>query len=618
MAIVKLKNISIFGLARQRDEVLRELQSLGCLHLIDIHESKTTNSTDDASRNRVADAVKYLAASPVQNTKQRQRYRQEEGCASITASVLENQNQRETLGQERDYLQKSIESLEPWGDFRLPDAEQIAPLQLWFYVVPNHRRDQFRHSKHSWQLINHDEKHSYVVVISEETPEDIPDSPVTLDPRPLSDLRERLELVEEQLETLHWERIKLTRFTNLLVRDLNEAEDEAARLAAVNKLKQDQSLFALQAWTPAKALPAVKDYCEKMGLAITVADPGREESPPTLLRNPKAVAGAEGAVTFYMTPAYQAWDPTWVMYFSFAFFFAMIMSDAAYGLLLGGVLILAWRRLGGEEGHRRLRTLMLAIVVFCVLYGVAAGSFFGVTPEIFKPYQLTLDGRPLVENHNAMMIISLTIGVLHLTLANLITAWRHRGRSQSLSSLGWAAALSGGLVYGLTREGENRVVAWVASETAMSVESLQPIVNQYAFLATFGGLAAVVLFSSSRPLFSTRISDWLWRLADGVQGLTNVTKAFGDSLSYLRLFALGLASAQLAVTFNDLASGAMEVPGLGLFLALLIWVVGHTINLLLGIMSGLVHGLRLNCIEFFNWSLTEEGYPFQAFRKKAG
>ena len=89
-------------------------------------------------------------------------------------------------------------------------------------------------------------------------------------------------------------------------------------------------------------------------------------------------------------------------------------------------------------------------------------------------------------------------------------------------------------------------------------------------------------------------------------------------LSYLRLFALGLASAQLATTFNSLAVETVKIPGLGILLAILIVLVGHGINLLLGIMGGVVHGLRLNCIEFFNWSLKDEGYPFRAFCKKAG
>jgi V/A-type H+-transporting ATPase subunit I len=88
-------------------------------------------------------------------------------------------------------------------------------------------------------------------------------------------------------------------------------------------------------------------------------------------------------------------------------------------------------------------------------------------------------------------------------------------------------------------------------------------------------------------------------------------------LSYLRLFALGLASASLAVTFNDLATQAMGAgPGIGLLLALLILALGHVLNLVLAVVSGVVHGLRLNLIEFYNWGINEEGYPFNAFRKK--
>ena len=89
-------------------------------------------------------------------------------------------------------------------------------------------------------------------------------------------------------------------------------------------------------------------------------------------------------------------------------------------------------------------------------------------------------------------------------------------------------------------------------------------------------------------------------------------------LSYLRLFTLGLASSQLAATFNEIAGETIDkLPGIGLLAAILILVVGHGLNFLLAVIGGVVHGLRLNCIEFFNWSLPEEGYPFQAFCKKA-
>ena len=132
-----------------------------------------------------------------------------------------------------------------------------------------------------------------------------------------------------------------------------------------------------------------------------------------------------------------------------------------------------------------------------------------------------------------------------------------------------------------------------------------------------GGLIAVLLFSSARPWRSLSIKNHAMRVLDGLQGLTNVSSLFGDALSYLRLFALGLASAKLSETFNGLGAAAWDNAGFGVIAAIAIVILGHTLNLLLSIMSGVVHGLRLNCIEFFKWSLPDEGYSFTAFAKKA-
>jgi V/A-type H+-transporting ATPase subunit I len=104
---------------------------------------------------------------------------------------------------------------------------------------------------------------------------------------------------------------------------------------------------------------------------------------------------------------------------------------------------------------------------------------------------------------------------------------------------------------------------------------------------------------------------------DGLKALTGVMGMFGDVLSYMRLFALGLASASLALTFNGLAMQIKdEVPGLGLLLAILVLLLGHVINLGLSIMSGVVHGLRLNFIEFYKWGMPGEGRAFQKFARK--
>jgi V/A-type H+-transporting ATPase subunit I len=129
------------------------------------------------------------------------------------------------------------------------------------------------------------------------------------------------------------------------------------------------------------------------------------------------------------------------------------------------------------------------------------------------------------------------------------------------------------------------------------------------------GGVLVLLFSSERQ-FSLTLTHLFGRLLDGLKGITGVSKAFGDVLSYLRLFALGLASIKLAEAFNDLAATSFASRGIGLLLGLLVLLIGHSINFAMGIMSGVVHGLRLNLIEFFNWSLPEEGERFLAFEKK--
>jgi V/A-type H+-transporting ATPase subunit I len=107
------------------------------------------------------------------------------------------------------------------------------------------------------------------------------------------------------------------------------------------------------------------------------------------------------------------------------------------------------------------------------------------------------------------------------------------------------------------------------------------------------------------------------RLFEGLEALAHSTKAFGDVLSYLRLFALGLAAFKLAEVFNELAHAAFDVPGVGMLLGILILVAGHGLNLAMGIMSGVVHSLRLNLIEFLSWSLPEEGRTFAPFQTKA-
>ena len=202
------------------------------------------------------------------------------------------------------------------------------------------------------------------------------------------------------------------------------------------------------------------------------------------------------------------------------------------------------------------------------------------------------------------MPLTIAIGVIHLSLANGVAAWLQRGSATALASLGWVAVMAGGMLIGLggfAELGERAVGQLLAAGTSLLV----------------GGLVAVFLFSSQRPWLPLDFKNYALRFVEGLLGLTGLSGLFGDVLSYLRLFALGLSGAKLSATFNDLATSAWDTAGLGVNAAILIAVLGHTLNLTLCVMSGVVHGLRLNCIEFFKWGLPEEGYPFRTFAKKA-
>ena len=407
--------------------------------------------------------------------------------------------------------------------------------------------------------------------------------------------------VQEELADVHHERVGLTQWTDLLEECLDRADDAAARRYAAELSLEHNSVFAIQGWAPFACHNALKKMADEEQLAITFDPPAEDEDPPTLLQNPEPLAGGEGCVTFYKTPDYHSWDPSIVVFFSFSLFFAMILADAGYALLIATPVLWKWNKLSATAGARRFRNLLLSLIVATLVYGMLAGSYFGVTPS-----KDSLLGRIHVldiQDQAVMMPLSIGIGIAHLALANLITAWQMRRQLRALAPLGWVAVMIGGMLLGM-------------GMLAVEGSTAKTFTDGGTVLLVAGALA-IFLFTSQRPWAHATLKTHLMRGIDGLMGLTRFSSLFGDTLSYLRLFALGLSSAQLAITFNGLAKDAWDANGVGVLLAIGIVFLGHFLNLLLGIMSGVVHGLRLNCIEFFNWSLPDEGRLFSAFAKKA-
>jgi len=590
MTIVPLIKVTLFGPSAEKAATLDGLQQLGCLHLNDLRSGAGTAINVAAPNSEAREALQYLRDSPM-----RRRPVARQSDADLQQLVKETvalRDRSRALYEESEQLRKWIGDLEPRGEFELPAWAQDGPLRFWFYVVPHHHLEQVHATNLAWKIAGHDHRFAYVVIISGDEPANMPVAPIHLEPRSLSKLRTRLLEVESELEEIEYKRIGLTLYTDKLRHSLNEADDRAARERAGLVTFEQSQVFAVQGWAPLARRSALAQFATDHNLALTSETPGSHDAPPTLLENAPALRGGEEMVMFYKTPGYSTWDPSVVVLLSFALFFAMIISDAGYGLVLGLILLATWNRLSGSG----LRGLFVVPVIATILYGMLVGTYFGVTPSP-RSWLSTLH---VLDAHDQrlMMLIAIGIGVAHISGANLISAWQRRHSLMALSSIGWSCMVLGGF------------------SALLGTMFARPQMFSGGIAAVGLGVALILLFSS-RAALSLEPKRLFARFLDGLKELTESSKAFGDVLSYLRLFALGLAAIKLAEVFNDLAGNAFASRGVWVLLGIVILLIGHTINFAMGLMSAVVHGLRLNVIEFFNWSLHEEGDQFQAFAKRA-
>lgn len=591
MSIVSLKKITLYGCLSEKLQILDELQNFGCMHITSLYVPENLLDKGDVDGFlKTRAALKYLKDCP--NKLKQIKDPSSFDAASIEQQVLQNKHQTEELQDERDVVKQKMEELAPWGNFILPDPKEVAGQKFWFYIVPHQEMKRINLQTICAAKVHKDHRFSYVVVAAESEPEFMVGAQVKLPNEPLNALKLRHDQIEFTLEDLHLERVNLTRWLDLFETNLFGIEDHA-RLVNVSRQTYDhQPVFAVQGWIPSSDVEKIKDFAKQKELAVRIEDPNGDQPPPTLLDNKDSLKGGEDLLSFYMTPSYSLWDPSTTIFFSFAIFFAMIFSDAGYSIILGAILAFFWKRLGKTVSGKRFRNILVALTLFSFIWGVLVGSYFGITPstESYLSYLKIFD----MSNYAVMMMLAILVGIIHIVIANIAQAYAKRKSLIAIANIGWATALIGA------------AMAFLGIKYPLILPSAKTI----GFVLIGTGLIAVILFTSiERPLWK--------RLLKGLMGLTRITGMFGDVLSYLRLFALGLASASLAAVFNDLAQQVYHaMPGFKILFAVLIILIGHGINFVLSLMSGFIHGLRLNFIEFFNWGLPEEGIPFKAFSKK--
>jgi len=593
MSIVALQKVTVFGHLDDKASVLEDLQAIGCIHLERLAQSTADDRplpapTGVSQESR--DALRHLKDCPVQ----RHRFRSDKpfDALEIQRRILDNQRRLQDLQDARDFLVERLASVRPWGDFSYPPLEEMGGLRLWFYLVPHHLLARVRETGLDWEIVHRDNRFCYLVVVAESEPATMPVERTLIGEKSLSTLEKSLDEIDHALDEEQAERESLTRWTDSFERHLAEIEAAENRQKAGNWTLDTDPVFAIQGWIPKSEAPRIHDYARHRRMAIQIEDPAPGESPPTLLQNSSRFAVGQDLVTFYMTPGYHLWDPSLCVLFSFTAFFAMILSDAGYGLVMVLGLLVFRATLGATPSGRRIRVLVRLLSFATVIWGVLVGSYFGIVPG---------EGSLLARFHlidmadmSSMMTLSIVIGASHVILANAMDASRRLPSLSALAPAGWIVAILGALAHFFG-----------------NAQGAHPGLATAGTAGLIAGLASVLVFAGAD---SANVGT---RLSRGLLSVAKLTNAFGDILSYLRLFALGLASASLAVAFNDLARDAQQnMGGFGILVASIILLVGHTLNFVLALVSGFVHGLRLNLIEFFHWGIPDEGIPFRPFSRR--
>jgi len=586
VSIVELSRVHLIGPATSKAAVLEEIQRAGFLHVVSLtppadHEARGSSAEASA-------ALRYLQTAPILR---QPVHREDIDPLEIERRALDIKAKEADLADERDYLEAKARALEPWGDFAFPELGSLGrgehgPIRLWFYEIPTFRLPLLRERDLAWEVVARVAGTAYVVVLSDVEPADMPVPRAHTGAVSLSEVRARLARVHEELEDLTFQRAELTKYRESFAAHLDELLDRFDRSEVATKTWDDGPLFVLSGWMPDRAESELDAIAGRHHLAVTRRPPALDDNPPTLLFNRGLARAGQSLVTFYITPSYFEWDPSAVVLASFSIFFAMIVSDGGYSVLLLATLSAFWKPAGRALGTP-LRNAFAVMMIPSIAWGVAVGSYFGWTPP-----EASILGRLNVlsiEDYDTMMKVSVSVGAFHVVIANLFRAARVPG-SGALGAAGWCVAVATGLVLWLVQP---------YPDAAGTVRAAAPWL--------FGLSGVMILFFTST---SRSPKD---RFLEGARALTNVTAVFGDVLSYLRLFALGLASTSLGLAFNDLAGQASGTEGVGMLFAAVILLIGHSINLGLAIMSGFVHGLRLNFIEFLRWGTTREGRPFRVF-----
>ncbi|MGA0333905.1 MAG: V-type ATP synthase subunit I [Kiritimatiellia bacterium] len=369
--------------------------------------------------------------------------------------------------------------------------------------------------------------------------------------------------------------------------------DELDFLKAEAGMADEKELAWIEGFVPAELREELESAATRWGAAWSLREPGKEDPTPTLLKQNAFVSWIQPVFSFLgVTPGYQEVDVGWSFLIFLSVFSGMIIGDAGYGLLL--LLCVAGLNLFKPATRGKFANLLLLMGAATVIWGLLTGNLFGISELPAFLDALKIPALADMSDPKPVMNVCFLMGAGHLTLAHLWNLWNRRKSLQALAEIGWIG--STWTMYAVTGQ---MVLGW---------ESLP------GFIAPLFGVSALLIVLFMTPPKALK-DQWVDHMMLPLSFVNN----FVDVVSYVRLYAVGMATFALASSFNSMILGGSEGRGLlanGIMMIILI--LGHALNFILAGMGVMVHGIRLNTLEFASHlGLTWSGIPYAPFKRRA-
>ena len=641
--ILPMKKLTLLVLDSQKKAALKTLRNFGAVHIEKEAASSDTLTELQNTYARVQQAEALITESQpkkAEKAKTETLTLNRNDLLQAVDEILELKDQESNTRAAINKLTGDIEAYNAWGDFDPEDIRSFEENSIYLTMgeLPEKSYTALPETIKTVRLAG-GKKTVRFAIVSEtaDVPADLPSdfSPLILPDMRLSAMHTERERLQKQLPSF---KAKIGTRTELLAPLKAEAkklekeiefeivragmevipleEDpagasgtadavvtltESGNTAAGNAEKEPIRLARLSGYILAEKQADFAGLAKANGWAFISDDPAEEDAVPTAMRHNRFVQLLTPLTDFLGTvPGYREPDISlWFLLF-FGIFFAMIFGDAGYGGILVILSLIGIVKAKAKEQPAPLAMQMfLYLGVLTVIWGTATCNWFGISVEYIPAWMKNLS-IPAISNvteesiRNAnLMQFCFTLGLIQLTIGHIISIVRNIRSPQILGHIGSIAMLCGMYV--------------VVLSLVVSAERYQ--INQPVLIAVGGGFALNFIFSNYQTGIGQSIVDSLKNIITMFLGVVNV---FADIMSYIRLWAVGLAGSAISATVNQMAG-----PALGsflIFLGVLLLFFGHGLNYIMNVLSVIVHGVRLNTLEFSNHvGLTWAGFKYEPF-----